>query len=354
MESQLKYVQLSLFNRMTEKNQCIIVFTKNRPNIVLDTLHQLHKADIPIILIDDSTTKQTKSIINKKFSSKELYYHGRIEQDKFIKNLKKKNLKVNDFVRPLGQNGWNLGYVRNYSLILCSSLQLQKILFVDDDIAVRNVELIYQNMKLLDQNNFVGARIAGMPDSSVVDHILGKLGKKTHKFFSGGFLAFNLESISEFFFNYYNEDWIWLFLHKSNQNVMKHHGTVYQKFYDLSKNIVKRAIEQEFGEILAEGVRQSVKYKDNSILRDIEYWRKIITNRISLMKKISHLSQTNNFKIGVKTSACLLNKINQINEQDFVKSFTYYFNKNQQWNELLWNIKNDYKLTRYIDYPFTH
>lgn len=56
---------------------------------------------------------------------------------------------------------------------------------MDDDIIIKDVNIIMGMTKLLDNADFVGAKISGMPDHSIVGHIMRELGMKPHEFLSG-------------------------------------------------------------------------------------------------------------------------------------------------------------------------
>jgi glycosyltransferase involved in cell wall biosynthesis len=272
------------------KQKCITLFTKNRPEILSKTLPQLTNADLSVIVLDDSTNTETKRIVDniaKKWNN--IYYHGRPEQKELLQKFTKLVSDLDYFIKPLGTNGWTLGYVRNYAIILAKTLDFERVLFMDDDIIIKDVNIIKEMMKLLDNADFVGAKISGMPDDSVVGYIMRELGMKPYEFLSGGFLAFNLDSVSECFLNYYNEDWIWLFLHKPKVKLVKY-GEVHQLPFNPFENAVERALQQEFGEILVDGVKKAIESKNNAALTDVPFWNRIVEKRSYLIKDLINLS----------------------------------------------------------------
>src|ERR1035437_2593801 len=139
----------------------IIIFTKDRPAVLSKTLRSIKNLGFQVIVLDDSYFLKNR-ITNKKQVDKLFAsgtYHGRNEQKTFFKNstIGKKLLK--QFVNQLGSKKWNLGYARNYALMLTKSLKLKKILFMDDDIIVEDKNIIPKTFKLLDKYDFVGAKV---------------------------------------------------------------------------------------------------------------------------------------------------------------------------------------------------
>lgn len=317
-----------------------MVFTKNRPAILSKTLHQLTNIDIFAIVLDDSTNTETRQIVNniaKKGNN--IYYHGTHEQKELIQKITELGVDLDSFViKPLGTNGWTLGYTRNYAIILAKAIGIERALFMDDDIIIKKVDIIKEMMKLLDNADFVGAKINGMPDDSVVGHIMRELSMKPYEFLSGGFLAFDLDSVSEYFLNYYNEDWIWLFLHKPKVKLTKY-GEVHQLPFNPFENAVERALQQEFGEILVDGVREACECNNFSLLVDIKFWSKIIDNRVSYVKKLIASCKINNNKAGINVGNSLLRHLSKINRKKFMDVFVNYYAKKGIWINTIHSLK---------------
>jgi len=322
------------------------MFTKNRPEILSKTLSQLTNIDIPVIVLDDSTNNETKQIVdNIAKKGNNIYYQSKHEQQILLRKITKLGFSLDHFIKPLGTNGWTLGYVRNYAIILAKALGFEQILFMDDDIIIKDDNIVQEMMKLLSNADFVGAKISGMPDDSVVGYIMRELGMKPYEFLSGGFLAFNLNSVSEYFLNYYNEDWIWLFLHKPKAKLVKH-GEAHQLPYDPFENAGEKALQQEFGEILVDGVKQVIDSENYALLSNKHFWDRIIEKRIDLIKDITNLSK-NNCVIGVSVGRFLLSYLSKIDGEKIVNIFTTYYEKKKLWNRLLCDLC-EYKIKRFL------
>ena len=321
-----------------DRKKGIIIFTKNRPQKLSKTLPQIVNVDLPVVVLDDSEDSKSKEVVKTiSKGSENIHYHGKIEQQRILRKFINTNA-LGSFVKPLGSDGWMLGYARNYAIILAKIFGFEQVLFMDDDIIVEDVDLIFRMFDKLNNADFVGAEIKGMPDLSVVDFIMQEIGLEPYRFMSGGFLAFNLNSVSEYFLNYYNEDWIWLFLHEPKAKLVKY-GEVYQLPYDPFKNAVEKALHQEFGEILVEGVRKFIENGNNTaLLLNKDFWNEIIKARTSLIKHIKNLSHENNFSTGVSICKHLLNYHFNIDGEEITNIFTIYFQRRKLWCHLLYSI----------------
>ena len=326
------------------KKEGIIIFTKDHPERLQKTLPQLFNIDLPVILLDDSVNSDTKVIVKKFNDGQNIYYHGKIEQQRILQKLSSTDFELNSFVRTLGSNGWTLGYTRNYAIILAKVLGFERVLFMDDDIIIEDNSLVYEMFDLLNNADFVSAEIKGMPDLSVVDFIMQKVGLEPYRFMSGGFLAFNLNSVAEYFLNYYNEDWIWLFMHRPEAKLVKY-GEVYQLPYDPFENAIEKALHQEFGEILVEGVKRyiEIENKSNTLLLNKDFWDEIVKMRANLIKDIMHLSQKNKSSIGVSVSKHLLSYYAHIDREKIANIFIDYYRKRKFWYRLL-HVINELKV----------
>lgn len=327
-----------------EKKEGIILFTKNRPKTLPTILNQLNNVGCPIVVLDDSLLTETKNIVANTPGTTNIYYHGTQEQSKILRNIKSAGLNVDFFTRPLGTKEWNLGYTRNYAILLAKAAGFERVLFTDDDILIEDSNLVPEMMALLNNADFVGAKIGGMPDDSVVGHIMRNVGMQPYEdaygFLSGGFLAFNLNSVSEYFLNYYNEDWIWLGLHKHKARIVRH-GEVSQLQFNPFENAVKRALDQEFGEVLIEGIQRAHALGDVSLLTNEKFWMESLVDISMTIKKLLPLCLEKDIK-AIATTVCsaLLGYHNTLHPDTFTKLFVEYFDKRTEWISIL----NSYKL----------
>jgi hypothetical protein len=112
------------------RDNYILLTTKDRPAVLKRTLENLKNINIQLMIIDDSTSSETYKMIVNEYKDSNIIYHGRIKQSEYLKKFK--NLEHDGFIRPLGTESWNLGYVRNYALIISKLLGYTKVLFIDE------------------------------------------------------------------------------------------------------------------------------------------------------------------------------------------------------------------------------
>jgi len=322
------------------KNECIILITKNRPETVKITIGQIAEIGLKVILIDDSTTSGTKDMVLTQFKKNNLIYHGKAEQNIFLKKLKK--IDLNDFLRPLGTRSWNLGFVRNYALILSKVLGCDRILFMDDDIIIQNVSVIKKMMDKLDYVDFVGAKVTGMADDSVVGHLMRSCGGEYYEFLAGGFLAFNMSVISEYFLNHYNEDQIWLFLHPPATK-FETYEKVEQQSFDPFFNASEKALSQEFGEILDDGAEEAFNRGNSNLLITQDFWEGICNIRINYLKQLKDLSTGKKTEpIALNVYKVLIDYHSRISYNAFVQVFVEYFGRREKWREIFHSMDVSY------------
>ncbi len=336
------------------EKKCIIIFTKDRPSTLLESLRHLRNIKIDIIILDDSVYRQIKMYVNSHYKINNIFFHDKHKQRVILQNLR--DLNIDAFVKHLSVKGWNLGFARNYAIILSKVLGYKKVIFMDDDIIVRDDDIIVNIMEKLNEVDFVGAKISGMPDNSLLGHIIRACNIEEEEFLSagfllqtinsekklrtikpyellsGGFLAFNLDAVSEYFFNYYNEDWIWLFLHGPKTKGINY-GKVYQLPYDPFQNAVEKAMFQEFGEILVDGVYTALKERRNfSQLIYKSFWKGILEKRFIDIKKLAELCKGNEIEyITLDVCKALLKYYSKAGPDIFAKVFTAYFEQRAGW-----------------------
>lgn len=316
-----------------KNNECIVLITKDRPTILSKTIQQLLDTDIKLILLDDSVTQDTKKLFTNYYKMNNVFYHGRDEQNQIFQKLR--NLRINSFVKPLGLAGWNLGFIRNYALMLSKGLGYNKVLFMDDDIVVKDINIIKIMLKKLDSADFVGAKITGMPDDSIVGHLMRACGGEYYEFLCGGFLAIDLNSVSEYFLNYYNEDQIWLFLHKPTVR-FETYGEVEQQGQLTFRNAKVKALKQEFGEILEEGVEEAFTRRDFTLLVKEDFWKEICDIRIDYLNSLQELPVGKKIEsVATNVHKSLMDYHANVSYDTFTNVFDKYLNDLDLWRTTL-------------------
>lgn len=313
----------------------IFVFTKDRPEILLKCIKNISHLDIPIVVLDDSFFRTNSQVLKRKLAQfPNARYHGRRDQKKAIVQSKCNNHRLKTFINHLGTETWNLGYARNYAILLGRLKGYTKILLMDDDIIIENRTLIRTIFNKLNTYDFVGSKVVGMIDDSIVGYIVRELRIPPEEYFSGGFIAFKTSIVSHHFINKYNEDWIWLFMHQATCSMLQY-GTVRQLPYNYYRNALDKAMSQEIGEIMADGVKEAFLAQDFGLLIKHGFWREILNEKKvyynQLIERSIHKNRDDLSKIllGVRNYSLTLD------ENIFVKMFRGYVRDNRQWNKIL-------------------
>jgi hypothetical protein len=313
----------------------IFIFTKDRPIVLAKTLEAIKNENILITVLDDSyLIRNRRANENKisKFSS--AIYHGKKEQEIFFSKLSVKKNDVIKFTNRLGVKGWNLGYSRNYALVLAKTMKLRKVFFMDDDIIVNGKKLIHKLLSLLDTYDFVGSKITGMIDDSVTGYIVRELQYTVEEYYSGGFIAFNPSAVEEFFINLYNEDWIWMYFNELKYSACLF-GTVRQIPYDNFKNAAKKAINQEIGEVIIDGIKEAFKGRFITSLKEEKLWDRVLLEKQEYYAILKMLSLQQN-QIGYYKILSKVAKYSaQLNSKYFSDIFIKYFRNKKDWNKIL-------------------
>jgi hypothetical protein len=259
--------------------EAIFIFTKDRPETLEKTLNSIDTVSYTKFIIDDSITNLNQKSVSELCNKyPNCVYLGKIEFNQFINLHHIEFPEFNFLLREIGNTEWNLGYARNFALIYSKALRLERVLFMDDDIQVPNLELIGELFRKIDYYQFVGANILGLVDDSALGHIATDVGINNERMLSGGFMVFKPNSINHFFLNNYNEDWIWLFLQLRQKQYLQT-GDVFQELTDPLINYKNKVVFQEFGEIALDGVLDLFKQDSYDLLVEFTFWQRLVKER---------------------------------------------------------------------------
>jgi glycosyltransferase involved in cell wall biosynthesis len=175
---------------------------------------------------------------------------------------------------------------RNFGLLLARLIGWQRIVFLDDDIAIPEPADLEDATGLTGRYDGVGLvidEVNGMPDNSVVCHAFRAAGGAQDMFIGGGALAVGTTAMTSFFPNIYNEDWFFL-LDDDGLRPTTTTGRAIQKKYD--PFLEDRAKMEELGDCLAEGLFWLL---DNGhTLRDATtaHWETFLRNRAGFITDV--------------------------------------------------------------------
>lgn len=311
----------------------VVVFTKDGIHRLHKTLPRLPTNDYDFILLDDSTIAKCQIETKKLCEKYGLIYHGSNEQKKFIKQIK--SSLILKFVINFSVPEWTLGYARNYAILFGRTMGKNKMLMMDDDIMIKAPNDIGKIFHCIEDFQYVGARINRMPDDSIVGHTYRTGGEIQKRYVSASFLAFDLDKISNYFFNIYNEDWIWLFLETDGKEV-ETTVDVFHMTYNPFENAERKALFQENGEILWEGTYLAPITKRNETLINPTFWREVLEHRKRQIEYFDSLQISKEvLPIAQQLNKVLLNHIQTLQPNYFAKIFQNYFNNLNDWRTLL-------------------
>jgi len=271
----------------------IFIFTKDRPGRLGSTLEYIKEVNENIFIIDDSISNENQLANQKQLDTNKHTYLGKNEFVSFLNHYKIDILKFSFLLRQLGNYEWNLGYARNFALLFAKAKQFKSVLFMDDDIEVLNLSVIYDLFKFKNNYAFVGAHISGLVDDSILGHIATDLGIFNERMISGGFMVFNPTEIDHFFLNNYNEDWIWLFLQLQGKQYLQT-GEVFQVLTNPLENYKTKVMFQEYGEIVLDGILELYPGKNYEELISESFWAKMLTERKEYLTGLKEKAKQDN------------------------------------------------------------
>lgn len=178
----------------------------------------------------------------------------------------------------------DLSFKRNLGLIFSRLAGWRRIIFLDDDIVVTDPDDLRRAAALLDQYVTVGLKVDGFPDNSVVCHANRAVGGFQETYIGGGALAVDVHRVTSFFPDIYNEDWFFL-LGRSRPVRSAVVGQVIQAPYDPFRSR-GRAIMEEFGDSLAEGVYALLDTGGSVDDATSDYWAEFLVRRQELILMI--------------------------------------------------------------------
>lgn len=197
-----------------------------------------------------------------------------------------------------GARNSDLSSKRNIGLALARMLGWKHIFFLDDDIRDIGADAILGTVSLLGSDGPGGDRyrsasmtVKDFPDNSVVCHARREVGQYQDVFVSGSMLAVDTSAPFDFFPDIYNEDWLFFYRDAASERLASSGFTARQLTYDPFVDPL-RAMGQEFGDILAEGLYTLLHNKVGTESADRDYWRMFLDDRYRILEEIlQHLEK---------------------------------------------------------------
>jgi hypothetical protein len=316
-----------------KENTGIFIFTKDKPKSLKSTLDSLNNCRHKVFIIDDSIRKENIESCRHLLNDTNHQYFGRREFILFTKGNKIELKKFPFLLRQLGNVNWNLGYARNFALVVAKSLYLKKVLFMDDDIIVHSPGQIDTLFTLLGEYDFAGAHISGLVDDSILGHIATELGIYNERMLSGGFMTFNPFKIEHYFLNNYNEDWIWLFLHLNTKRQIQT-SEVFQSIGNPFHNYKRKILFQEFGETALDGILDLYPGKLYESLTSEVFWQRMIKERMDYLNHLFDCSEKKNLIDYMKIINYVIANSSALDPKSFTNLFSEYFSNLTSFKKL--------------------
>lgn len=184
--------------------------------------------------------------------------------------------------------GWtrDLSMKRNLGLILARLLGWTRIMFLDDDIVGVNEYDVAALAAALDDHNVSALIPEEFPDNSVACHAHRLGGGRQDVFASASGIGVRCDREDlPFFPNIYNEDWFFFSKDAASLEIAKV-GVSHQIAYDPYEN-PRRAAQEEFGDLLAEGLYARLDIHEDIAGIDINYWDTFIESRKAFHEKVA-------------------------------------------------------------------
>jgi len=183
-----------------------------------------------------------------------------------------------------GREATDIHIKRNIALLLSRLLGWEYILFLDDDVRGLTAQSIANLTAALTSHSAAGLLVDSFPDNSVVMHAERLSGIEPGVSLCGGSLAVNTGLARGFFPDIYNEDWFFLFAASRSAPVTSV-GSVGQLACDPFAQPM-RAASEEFGDVVAEGVKQLLAAGVSCERSSLSDWSGILERRRELIATI--------------------------------------------------------------------
>jgi hypothetical protein len=171
----------------------------------------------------------------------------------------------------------DLSLKRNVALLLARLAGWRTILLLDDDVQGLGPARAAWAAASLRSATAVGFAMSDFADHSVVCHAFRLGGGEQDVFVTGGACLLDVAAIASFFPAVYNEDWLFL-LGAIRLGLVANAGEVGQLTYPPFAD-PRRACEEEFGDVLAEGLLALVDAGGSPSAADTRYWARFLDDR---------------------------------------------------------------------------
>lgn len=231
----------------------------------------------------------------------------------------------------------NLSVKRNIGLIY-GRLTGQKLFFLDDDIWGIQAQRLRSVAGHLEQHAIAGFLADLHPDNSVVCHANRLAGNAQQIFISGGSLGVDASIPQSFFPQIYNEDWLFCYDMIRNRKAA-FLGKVKQLEYNpFDPN---RAITEEFGDVLAEGLQYLLAVGTSFETANKTFWQYYLWRRrrfiTDIVRRLASLVGTkdNQPQLALTALTQSRNTLDTFIPADFVTYIQAWRSDTYRWHQKL-------------------
>jgi hypothetical protein len=184
--------------------------------------------------------------------------------------------QTNAFAEHGGGLG-DLSLKRNLALLLAHLAGWRTVFLLDDDIFGVTPDAVARGVAALPRGGAVGMPAREFPDNSVVCHANRRTGYEQDVFVSASALVVDCEEVTSFFPRIYNEDWLYMAPAIARGAVVEL-GSSCQLPYDPFAD-PERASDQEFGNVVADGLMSLLHRADLTEAERPGYWTEFLARR---------------------------------------------------------------------------
>jgi hypothetical protein len=180
----------------------------------------------------------------------------------------------------------DLSMKRNLGLVIARMLGWQRLMFLDDDIYQVSRKHLHALAVGLNDHHVTVLIPDHYPDNSVACHAHRLGGGPQGRFASAGGMGVRCDRDDLAFFpNIYNEDWFF-FSEEAASHKIARVGASRQREYDPYED-PERAVKEEFGDLLAEGLYARLDADRDISSVDVAYWADFKKSRRDFLVKVA-------------------------------------------------------------------
>lgn len=180
----------------------------------------------------------------------------------------------------------DLSTKRNLGLVIAKMLGWRRLMFLDDDIYGVSKEDVEALAAALDNHNVSVLIPEYYPDNSVACHAFRLGGGEQDTFASAGGMGVRCDWADlPFFPNVYNEDWFFFSGEAASRRIAVV-GESQQREYDPYRD-PNRAVKEEFGDLLAEGLYARLDARRGISDVDEAYWTTFKESRRDFLRRVA-------------------------------------------------------------------